>query len=265
MLYPWGNISSKASVKRSGFTVCSPWAPSTQRSPRYLVKPGNKPLRLRRSQSNLNYLPVLTGLAVLLPLLLCSVISYWIVFTSNNPIIAVPISLHSILVADYQVDPHSMKIPPVQLSLIQDALEDQFVNRSNEGLATLVIGLFTPVPTFTPIFTLSNEPTQPAPTQLPVITVAPSKTLAPSAITTRTPSPTATLPNSTLTPTRTDGTPSTNPRISPTPTTVAFTQPPINVPTHTLTPTLAPPTPPPRSTNTPDPYPPPSPGPSPYP
>jgi len=235
------------------------------------VKSGNRPGRLKQIETGLNQVPILIGLTVLLSLVLCSAVGYWIVSTGDNPIFAVPISLHSVLVANYQADPRLMKIPPVQLSLIQDALEDQSIHRSNGGLATLIISLFTPVPTLTPIFSPSSAPTALAPNQTPVITATPRLIYIPSATPTWTQTPTATIPASTLTPTRSlpGGTPTTTLRYSstPTPTTLVVT---VSTRTYTPSPTPtntpAPPISTPRPTDTPDPYPPPSlPVPSPYP
>lgn len=253
---------------------------------------GAKQDRRKPEQITSDLIPVMIVVTTLSLLVFCSLVGYLVLF-SGNSVQAVPISLHSVLMADYQVDPHSAKLQPVQLSLIQEALEDQLGQGSAERYATIEFSLITPVPTITPRFDSSSVPTLSSTSYENTATPAGNPSRTPSAsltlqspVFTQTPTvvqllvtPSATLPASILTPTRvsTGALPTTTPGNYPTPTptrristathtAIIVTQQtptstPYPTPTRTPTSTLVPPTP--RPTNTPNPYP--GPSPDPYP
>jgi hypothetical protein len=134
-----------------------------------------------------------------------------LVFPANgmNPI---PVSLHSVLRADYSADAAGMVLPAVGIGLIENAIEDQQqATDAPEQLSTIISGLLTAVPTVTPQFPFSPTTsatarvtptrgvswTATAPPSQP--THAPLPSLTPSATLTAT--PTASLPpRSTSTP-----------------------------------------------------------------
>ncbi len=256
---------------------------------------GTQVSRLRRDGAGSKRLPFSIILIMLtLSLILCSLISYWVLF-ARNVFHSVPISLHSILTADYQVDPRELKFFPIRFSIIPEVIADQFGQEASERLATVPSEVFLPTLTMTPsnnqdigltpVATL-NEITK-TPTfdaQVPTITPSPIFTTNPPKIT---PTPTLILLNS-LTPTPTQKLPTTPTPTwwlkTPTATSVIPTQPiqtstqrptstwvptstPTPAPTKTSTKTLVPPSSTPRPTNTQDPYPGPSPNPTidPYP
>jgi len=192
-----------------------------------------------------------------------------------------PVSLHSVLAADYSADLRALHLPPIQLGLIADILNDS-TTLTPGRFATLEGNLTTPVPTVTPrpgypTPTLPASPIPPAtPTPRPGLAGSPTPLAASvtplpsqeSSLTpTFTPWPfTPTLPASTAraTGTRFPTQPAT-PTQPGTPTQPAT---PTPVPTGTLLPgptdtsrpptsTLPPPTstPRPRPTRTPNPYP----------
>jgi len=188
-----------------------------------------------------------------------------------------PVSLHSVLTADYSADLRALHLPPIQLGLIADILNDS-ATLTPGRFATLEGNLTTPVPSVTPRPGYPTSTIPPSP--IPPATPTPRPGLAASAtplLATMTPMPSQTL---SLTPTLTPGilltntppisTPfatSTRPPTQWVTPTVPPTGTPLPQPTDTLRPptsTLPPPTstlPPPspttrpRPTRTPNPYP----------
>jgi hypothetical protein len=81
-----------------------------------------------------------------------------------------PVNLHSVLAADYSADPLALHLPPIQLGLIEDLLNDS-ATLTPGRFATLEGNLNTPVPTVTPRPGYST-PTMPIPT-IPPATPSP--------------------------------------------------------------------------------------------
>ena len=255
-----------------------------KRSTRPSVKFGNRAYKSGGVKSIPDQLPVLIFLMVSLSIILICVLSYW-AFLVWDQVKVVPVSLHSVLVANYKADPRSMKLPPLQLSIIWDALDDQSDVRSRQssdidaliGLTPTDIATFDPNNTLVPTLPISiiDSATPTRELSSPSATPIFSSSVTSSPIFTLTFTPSATFHLFTSTPTQVamTRTPSATPRISSTPTPtwwvptatttiVNVTQPVATrtpSPTSTTLPSPTPvtPMPTPRPTNTPDPYPPP--------
>jgi hypothetical protein len=149
-----------------------------------------------------------------------------------------PVSLHSVLVSDYSTDRLALHLPPIQLSLIEDILNDSAALTPGR-FATLESNLNTPVPTVTP------RPGYPTPT-LPASSI-PSATASPRSVQPPTSSPG--LASLTPPPGEAPSATPTYPTIySQTPTQHAGIATPTHFPTQLVTPTTPP-------TRTPQPYP----------
>lgn len=185
----------------------------------------------------------------------------------------IPVALHSILTADYSADPRARRIPAANLNLIKDVLADQASQDSSQAFEDVQDSLRTPVPTVESGYPrASATPTQPAaaePSIPPATTPTRSRPTATRPQATQSASPTPTLtniillpsrtPSPTKEPTRTSKPPrEAKPTDTPRPTQKP-TQPPPTQPPPTKPPTHPPPTKPPP----PDPYPPPPPPPKP--
>jgi hypothetical protein len=162
----------------------------------------------------------------------------------------IPVTLHSLLTADYSADPINLQFPVLNLSIILEALGDNAPGRASIANATLQSSLLTPVASVTP---LPGEIIQKPPTASPTMTL-----ITPSITASATPTPSPT-PN--LNPIETE-TPTNQPFFTPQPTTWATLAPTKtkttqNRPTSTQafrpspTPTQAPPTLAPTPTNKP--------------
>ena len=180
-----------------------------------------------------------------------------------------PISLHSLLLADYSADLLEFKYAAVKFDLILDAIrdsiEDGYPMDADERFATLQAGLSSPVPSVTPAF--SQTPSTSTPEQP---TATPENTDLPPS-----PSPT-TLPPQTATAEPTQPLPSptyiiwptaTNRPYIPQPTQPPFQPKPTNPPPPPTNPPPPPTNPPPPPPTNPPPPPPtnPPPPPNPYP
>jgi len=201
-----------------------------------------------------------------------------------------PVSLHSVLAADYSADPRVLHLPPIQLGLIADILNDS-ATLTPGRFATLEGNLTTPVPTVTPrpgypTSTLSPSlisPATPTPrtglvasatplhatiTPMPSQPSAFTPTLTPVIFLTNTPPISTPYPTSTRLPTQwvsptvpSAGTPLPKPTntFQPTATlplpTVTLPLPTATLPPPTSTQLPPSPTPHPRPTRTPNPYP----------
>jgi hypothetical protein len=188
-----------------------------------------------------------------------------------------PVNLHSVLAADYSADLRTVNLPPIQLGLIADILNDS-ATQTPGRFATLEGNLTTPVPTVTPrpgfpTSTIPPSPTPPATptprpglavtaTQLPAtVTPIPSQassltpTLTPALIVTNTPVVSTPFATSTRPPTQWVS-PTARPSGTPLPAPTNTLHPPTSTlppPTATLPPPT--PTPRPRPTHTPVSYP----------
>lgn len=266
------------------------------------MKVGIKVDRAKGKQAGSDRLLLLVALIIVTSILtLCLVLSYW-VFFFGNIIRSVPISLHSVLISDYQIDTRGFKLPRIRFSIVQEALADQYGRGVSEGQIVLESQVVPPILTSTPRIEQNDGftpvPTSFAGTGLPTTDIrVPSYTPTPySSLATNTPRFSSTPTSSVFkswTPVSTTGIPHTftptswlstatkistqsNPTNTPPPSPSNTVPPtPTKVPTRTPSPTLIksptytspPPTSTPRPTNTPDPYPGPSPNPTsdPYP
>jgi hypothetical protein len=179
-----------------------------------------------------------------------------------------PVNLHSVLAADYSADPLALHLPPIQLALIEDILNDS-ATLTPGRFATLEGNLNTPVPTVTPRPGYST-PTLPAST-IPPATPSPRPGQAATstpALTSFTPPPSqvpSVIPTFPTTYSQTPTQPAGNATPTPPPTQfVTPTLPPTGTPIPSPTVTTRPPTltlpaptatPPPLPTRTPHPYP----------
>lgn len=173
----------------------------------------------------------------------------------------IPVTLHSLLTADYSADAIHLRFPNLQVSILLEALGDHAPGQAVSAYATLQSNLLTPVPTVTlgpgeipqiPSATPSPVVTNPAETSNPTPTSSPTPSLTPTIWGTPTNQPLYTAQptlNPTLTPTKAKTT-----RVRPT-----NTRPPQATATATTAPTATrkPPTPtkPATSTKPPHPYP----------
>lgn len=172
----------------------------------------------------------------------------------------IPVTLHSLLTADYSADASNMQFPVLNLSIILEALGDRAPDVAYSANATLQSSLLTPVASVTP---LPGEVDQNPPTAIPTATLL-VPTITASATPTMTPTPTPALTSvgtgtptsqpfytaqptnrATLAPTKTKTIQNqpTNTQVfhpSPTPT----KSPPTNAPTATARPTATNPPPP---------------------
>ena len=103
----------------------------------------------------------------------------------------IPVTLHSLLTADYSADAINLHFPALNLSIILDALGDHAPEVAYSANATLQSSLLTPVPSVTPLpgEVVQNPPSAtPTPTSwVPSITASATLTMTP----TPTPSPTS--------------------------------------------------------------------------
>jgi hypothetical protein len=185
---------------------------------------------------------------------------------SSQQFRVIPVTLHSLLTADYSADAINTQFPILNLSIILEALGDHAPAGALNANATLQSSLLTPVASITP---LPGETIQNPATATPRATlIIPSITV--SSTPTPTPSPTTSLPfftpqptvQTTLAPTKTKTTqnrPTSTQTFHPSPTP---TQAP---PTQAPTPTHKPPTATSRPTATQPPHPYPGPTKPPYP
>jgi hypothetical protein len=196
---------------------------------------------------------------------------------SSQQFRVIPVTLHSLLTADYSADAINIQFPILNLSIILEALGDLAPSGALNANATLQSSLLTPVasvtplpgetiqnpPTATPTATLINPSTTAnatlTPTPSPTPSLAPAETETPTNQPFFTPQPTVWT---TLVPTKTKTTqnrPTSTPSFHPSPT------PNQAPPTQAPTPTNKPPTPTARPTATQPPHPYPGPTKPPYP
>jgi hypothetical protein len=202
------------------------------------------------------------------PALLALALTFFGPFTSQD-FRSLPVTLHSLLTADYSVDSFYVSFPNINLSLILDVLGDQAPEGAFKGYETLQSSLLTPVASVTPLpgeFTqvppsATPTPALPGPSvtpsSIPPDTRTPTPSLTPAATGTPTEQPIYTAQPTvklTITPTKTRAT-----QVRPTSTRSSqATQTPTQVPpTQAVTPTRKPPTAtkPPTPTKAPHPYP----------
>jgi hypothetical protein len=171
----------------------------------------------------------------------------------------IPVTLHSLLTADYSADAFYVRFPNLNIAILLDALGDRAPDKAASAYATLQSSLLTPVPTVT---LMPGEITQNPPPATPTAPVAePSATTSSTATATPSPTPSPTPPGTnqplstvaptlgpTPTPTRVKSTQSGPTDTRPPQPTATATQAP---PTQAATPTRKPPTP----TKPPNPYP----------
>lgn len=180
----------------------------------------------------------------------------------------VPVNLHSLLVADYSADTDNNLIPVLQIGVIFDLLSDLGAPDAENLFSSIQNSLLTPVPTITPLFTLSA--TQDTPTSYPSTPTGatPGRTNPPASEDTLTPTsrtteqvstPTRTrVYDLTSTPVQPTDPPPTKSRVPSTSTPTATRIPPTPTLRPSATATKVPPTvtpKPPQPTNTPNPYP----------
>jgi hypothetical protein len=81
----------------------------------------------------------------------------------NASVQSVPVSMQSVLKADYSSDPLTFAIPAVGLNLIQNAIQDNAIASTDDPvrLSTVINDLLTAVPTVTPQGQPSQGPTKP--------------------------------------------------------------------------------------------------------
>jgi hypothetical protein len=103
----------------------------------------------------------------------------------------IPVTLHSLLSADYSADAISLHFPDLNLTMILDALGDRGPNEASSAYATLQSNLLTPVASVTPLpGAITQNPPTATPTATPVSTsIIPTSISTPSV----TPSPTPSL------------------------------------------------------------------------
>lgn len=222
----------------------------------------------------------------LVPLLLFLVLAFVFSLAPHAPD-WVPFNLHSVLASDYSSDLHATRLPEMSIQVIEEALVDRGAPTMAGRMATLQVGLLTPVPSVTPTAplegarppgddsnptpTLSGSGGKDTPTQTPLAvgtglpTPTTNPTSQPSATPTLSPTPTVTwLPP--VLPSATKSKPTTPP-----PTKIPSTKiPPTQPPPTQIPPTATQPPPPPTQpppTKPPKPYPgpPPTPKATPYP
>jgi uncharacterized repeat protein (TIGR01451 family) len=97
----------------------------------------------------------LNGLFIGLPVvgfLILALLFIWQTVTGADSAAIVPVNLHSVLLADYSVDPNPTRLPSVRLNIIWDTIQDREPGATNldERQATVLDSLLTPVPTVTP-------------------------------------------------------------------------------------------------------------------
>ena len=99
-----------------------------------------------------------------------------------------PISLHSLVEADYSVDPLSRFVPAIGLDILRDllGLSGPPETGEPEGLANQTPGTPSPTPTAT-MFYSGDLPTQVNPTSQPIASVTPTQKIFPTATLSPTP------------------------------------------------------------------------------
>jgi hypothetical protein len=146
----------------------------------------------------------------------------------------IPVTLHSLLTADYSADALNVRFPKLNISILLDALGDRAPDKAASAYATLQSSLLTPVPTVT---LMPGEITQNPPTASPTATAAePSTTASPTVTATPSPTPSPT-PAGTNPPLYTVA-----PTLQPPPTSTRVKSTQTRPPRPTATATLAPPT-----------------------
>jgi hypothetical protein len=219
---------------------------------------------IRKSIGERAYWLFMIGIVLLIFAMLIMVSLYDIPFEIPK---LVPFNLHSILIADYGVDPRQSLIPALQIGLIRDVISDLGTPNADDPYSVLQMGLQTPVPTVTALYTLQETeigltstllpsststvslPTQANPSATRTATVGPSQTQSAQFTPTTNPQPTLTQIRPSNDPTDTPA-PPTQTSIPPTATPTSTKKPP--------TATQPPPTAtaqPPQPTDTPNPYP----------
>lgn len=101
---------------------------------------------------------VLIMLMLLGFLLISCLLSYRWVFASSAPE-AIPVSIRSGLAANYGAEVFLLPMPPLQLDIIQDVLQDQQIGDGIDSVPVAAIfeDLLTPVPSVTPVPTSTME------------------------------------------------------------------------------------------------------------
>jgi hypothetical protein len=155
----------------------------------------------------------------------------------------IPVTLHSLLTADYSADAINMQFPILNLSIFLDTLGDHDPVKASGANATLQSSLLTPVASVTP---MPGEVVQNPPTATPTPTLlAPSITASTTPTLTPTPTPSLTSVETETSTSQPSYTPQPTYRATLAPTKTRTTQ---NRPTSTQTfhpsptPTKAPPT-----------------------
>jgi hypothetical protein len=220
---------------------------------------GRKPKKRKKKLQHPTPLPIILILAMIVCLLSTMIA---VMQASAGFADKLPVTLHSLLFADYSADPRGFKLPVVRFNLIEEVIRDEQSDQSEqdsvERFATLQAGLKTPVPTVTPAFPqtpTTPTATQPQPTSTPDYTEPPPSP-SPTNLPTQTASvvPTEMLPSPTFNPwyptaTSRPANPTKKPD-KPDP-----TDPPPPPPTDPPPPTNPPPPPPTKPPPPPDPYP----------
>lgn len=222
-----------------------------------VAKPPKSKKRLRQPTP----LPIVLILAMIFCLLTTMVA---VIQVSTGLAEKLPVTLHSLLFADYSADPHGFRISVARLSLIEEAIRDAAGGQnldSADRFATLQAGLKTSVPTVTPKFPQTPTATQQQPTSTPTHiepSLSPSPTYLPTQTATAVPTqlqPSPTIIRWNPTATNRPDKPS-KPQEDPDPT----DPPPTDLPPPTdrppPSPTKPPPPPPTKPPPPPDPYPP---------
>lgn len=224
---------------------------------------GGKPHRSKKSVRQPTSLPIVLILAMIVCLLTSMVA---VIQASAGLANKLPVTLHSLLFADYSADPIGFRIAAVRFNLIEEAIrdaDDSQNSNSADRFATLQAYLNTSVPTVTPEFPQTPTATLQQPTTTPD-QIGPSPSPSPTYLPTQTataaptqlqPSPTMTKRNPTAT-SRPDK-PSTPPE-DPDPTDPQPTNPPPPTDRPAPSPTKPLPPPPTKAPPPPNPYPPPA-------
>lgn len=160
--------------------ACEQWE-STKKPEMKKPTSGVKPKKSKKKLRHPTPLPIVLILAMIVCLLTTMVA---VIQASAGLGDKLPVTLHSLLFADYSADPHGFRISAVRFSLIEEAIRDAAGDQSLDSanrFATLQAGLRTSVPTVTPAFpqtpTATQQPTStpdhtepppsPSPTSLP--------------------------------------------------------------------------------------------------
>lgn len=219
---------------------------------------GLKPQKSKKRPRQPTPLPIVLILAMIVCLLTTMVA---VIQASAGLADKLPVTLHSLLFADYSADPHGFRIAAVRFNLIEEAIRDADGGQnldSADRFATLQAGLNTSVPTVTPEFPQTPTATQQQPTTTPTHiepSLTPSPTFLPTQTATVEPTQSPTITRWNPTATHRPDKPSKPPE-DPDPTDPPPADPPPPTDRPPPSPTKPPPPPPTKPPPPPDPYPP---------